>query len=175
MKFLRVGLLATLVTALCMTGITQAGQREGAFSLSPMVGYHVFEGDQNTEDDVAYGLSLGYNVSKQWATEFEVRYTPTETSLGQDVDARTDLCSLGTVIYEMITGRQAFPGATRAAIFDKILNRVPPTPTAATTTAGTPASTSTATATTRRPTGTRGSSWTSPLRPGAAERCRTSR
>ena len=82
MKCLRVGLLATLVTALCMAGLAQAGQREGAFSLSPMVGYHVFEGDQNTDDAVAYGLSLGYNVSKRWATELEVRYTPTETQEG---------------------------------------------------------------------------------------------
>ena len=80
MKCLRVGLLATLVTTLCLAGMAQAGQREGAFSISPMVGYHVFEGDQNTDDAVAYGLSLGYNVSKRWATELEVRYTPTETS-----------------------------------------------------------------------------------------------
>ena len=80
MKCLRIGLLATLVAALCMAGLAQAGQREGAFSVSPMVGYHVFEGDQNTDDAIAYGLSLGYNVSKRWAAELEVRYTPTETN-----------------------------------------------------------------------------------------------
>ncbi len=88
MKCLRVGLLATLVTALCMAGMAQAEQREGAFSLSPMVGYHVFEGDQHTEDNVAYGLSLGYNVSKRWAAELEARYTPTETEFqSEDIDA----------------------------------------------------------------------------------------
>lgn len=81
MKCLRVGLLATLVAALCMAASAQAGQREGAFSLSPMVGYHFFEGDQNTEDAILGGLSLGYNVSKRWAAELEVRYTPTETDL----------------------------------------------------------------------------------------------
>jgi len=90
MKCLRIGLLATLVAALCMAGSAQAGQREGAFSLSPMIGYHVFEGDQNTEDGFVGGLSLGYNVSKRWAAELEVRYTDTETDLegtpNQDIE-----------------------------------------------------------------------------------------
>lgn len=81
MKCLKVGGLLTLVAILCLAGFAQAGQREGAFSVSPMVGYHVFEGDQNTEDDLFAGFSLGYNVSKRWAAEVEVRYTATETDL----------------------------------------------------------------------------------------------
>jgi OOP family OmpA-OmpF porin len=85
MKYLKVGLLATLVAVL-FTTTTQAGQREGAFSLSPMIGYHVFEGSQNTEDAIIGGLSLGYNVSKRWAAELEVRYTPTETDLPAQED-----------------------------------------------------------------------------------------
>jgi OOP family OmpA-OmpF porin len=55
-----------------------AGIREGAFSLSPMVGYYGFEGDQNTDDGIVAGLALGYNVSKRWATELEFRYIDTE-------------------------------------------------------------------------------------------------
>lgn len=79
MKCFRAGILAALIVTLFMVGFVQAGQRESAIYISPMLGYHVFEGDQNTDDSISGGFSLGYNVSKRWAAELEVRYTPTET------------------------------------------------------------------------------------------------
>jgi serine/threonine protein kinase/Tfp pilus assembly protein PilF len=91
------------------------------FGLAKMVEPPQGNLDDELQPTVALGqqTSLGAVVGTVW-------YMSPEQALGKDVDSRSDIFSLGIVIYEMLTGRLPFEGESATAVIDLIVHQEPP-------------------------------------------------
>ena len=76
---------------------------------------------------VDFGLAklAGTKLTKTGKTLGTAQYMSPEQARGEQVDQRADIWSLGIVLYEMLTGKHAFPGEYEQATLYAIMNEEP--------------------------------------------------
>jgi eukaryotic-like serine/threonine-protein kinase len=89
------------------------------FGLAKLVPKGIAGGDSDS------GREPGESTSIVGIISGTPSYMSPEQIRGDELDARTDIFSLGLVMYEMATGRQAFGGGTGGAIIEAVLTRSP--------------------------------------------------
>ena len=84
------------------------------FGLAKLLQQGLVEPEASTFVNTADGVVLG-----------TLSYMSPEQPRGQEVDARTDVWSLGVVLYEMVSGRRPFEGTTQSDVLASLLDREP--------------------------------------------------
>src|SRR5437588_3486044 len=96
--------------------LTSSGVKLLDFGLAKLTGPH----------DDATAATLQKSITEEGVIVGTLRYMAPEQLEGRETDGRADIFALGTILYEMISGRRAFDGESRASIIAKILGTEPP-------------------------------------------------
>ena len=110
---------ATLVAMLCaVPAWAGGGPKAGEFSVSPYLGGYVFNGNQDYDNALVYGLRLGYALTDAWTIEGVAETLATETTGGGDVQfSRFG----GDLVYHLFAGERFVPylaGGMALAVID---------------------------------------------------------
>jgi serine/threonine-protein kinase len=102
--------------------LTKSGAKLLDFGLAKLTGH----GEQPAAESVASAPTQTRPLTTQGAIVGTLQYMAPEQVEGKPADARTDLWALGAILYELLTGKRAFTGASAASLIGNIMNSQPP-------------------------------------------------
>jgi serine/threonine-protein kinase len=102
--------------------LTKTGAKLLDFGLAKLKGH----GEQAAAASLASAPTQTRPLTSEGAIVGTLQYMAPEQVEGKPADARTDLWALGAILYEMLTGKRAFEGASAASLIGHIMNTEPP-------------------------------------------------
>lgn len=106
--------------------LTKSGAKLLDFGLAKS-STHDLAGNTNVSPDDATAAAMAVRpLTEEGTIVGTFQYMAPEQIEGRDADARTDIFALGALLYEMVTGRRAFDGKSKASLIASILATEPP-------------------------------------------------
>ena len=105
--------------------LTKSGAKLMDFGLARATGLAGGPGSGSVMATMTHSPTVAAPLTAEGSIVGTFQYMAPEQLEGKEVDARADLWALGCVLYEMITGRRAFDGATQASLISAIMRDAP--------------------------------------------------
>ncbi len=104
--------------------LTKSGAKLLDFGLAKLTGH----GERPAAASLASAATEMRPLTSEGTIVGTLQYMAPEQVEGKPADARTDLWALGAILYEMLTGKRAFEGASAASLITAIMSAQPPAP-----------------------------------------------